>query len=152
MRQRHIDCLCGLFFFVLGAVLLHQLSTVPHEGRLFPASVLILIMACAAVLAARGGIALLRGRGLEGAFSFFDQIMPHKWFIVVGTFACYTIFAMEISFLLGTFLMSALTPLLLTGYKGKKQILVFLAFSSGITLVFYIFFIRILHFNFPALF
>lgn len=151
MRHHHVDCVSGVSLLGLCSVLLWQLNDVPYEGRLFPVSVLVLLMGCSVWLALRGVLALVRDRGGDQLFSFFGQVAPRIWFIVVGVFIGYTIFAMNISFLLGTFIVGFLIPTLLTGRPECKKMLMFLIFSSGMTAFFHIFFIRILHFNFPSL-
>ncbi len=57
---------------------------------------------------------------------------------------------MNASFLCGTFVFAGLMPVFLEWPPRRKGWIVALLYTSGLTLFFDVFFIRIMHFNFPA--
>lgn len=148
MRAAHADCLCALLLLGACPILCWEMRDVPWEGQVFPLAVIALLAGCALALGVRG-LLLLR-RGLGDPFRFFGEVSPRKWLVIVLAFCAYVLFAMNASFLCGTFAFAAALPLFLEWPPRGRAWLVAVLYSAGLTLFFYIFFIRIMHFNFPA--
>lgn len=148
MRAAHADCLCALLLLGACPILCWEMRDVPWEGQVFPLAVIALLGACAVALGIRG-LRRLRS-GLGEPFRFFGEVSPKKWLVIVLAFCAYVLFAMNASFLCGTFAFAAALPLFLEWPPRGRAWLVAVLYSAGLTLFFYIFFIRIMHFNFPA--
>lgn len=148
MRAAHADCLCALMLLGACPVLCWEMREVPWEGQVFPLALIALLGACAMALGIRGLLRLRRCP--DGPFRFFGEISPQKWLIIVLAFCAYVVFAMNASFLCGTFVFAGLMPVFLEWPPRRKSWIVALLYTSGLTLFFYVFFIRIMHFNFPA--
>lgn len=148
MRAAHADLLCALIILGACPVLCWEMRDVPWEGQVFPIGVIVLLALCALALGIRGWRRLRQGTG--EAFRFFGEVSPQKWLVIVLAFCAYVLFAMNASFLCGTFVFAAALPVFLEWPPTMRAWLVALVYSAALTLFFYVFFIRIMHFNFPA--
>lgn len=148
MRVAHADCLCAALLLAACPILCWEMRDVPWEGQVFPLAVIGLLGACMVGLLVRG----LRGlrKKTDALFRFFCEVSPQKWLVIVLAFCAYVLFSMNASFLCGTFAFAALMPVFLEWPPQARNWLVAAVYSAGLTLFFYIFFIRIMHFNFPS--
>lgn len=127
-----------------------EMRDVPWEGQVFPVAAIALLALCALALGIRG---LLKIKKCPGdLFKFFGDVAPQKWLVIVFVFSFYVLFAMLVSFLVGTFLFALFMPLFLENTLRIKNILAVFVFSSGLTLFFHFFFIKLMHINFPGIF
>lgn len=148
MRLAQADFICALALLVICIILFMELQEVPWEGQVFPVGIVCLLGICGTGLGFRAWRSRLNCTG--PAIHFFGDVSPRKWLIITAAFSVYVLFSMNISFLCGTFIFAFIMPVFLEYSSRARQW--FTAFCYSITLVgcFYIFFIRIMHFNFPA--
>ena len=133
-----------------GLVLFREISVVPFEGRIFPQFLIGLLMAGGLLLGIRGLLALRRNDSKP--FRFFGDMSPTRWTMVVCLFLGYVLFSMNLSFLCGTFLIAFILPMMLENVISLKKAIVSGIYAAGLTLFFYVLFIRIMHFQFESFF
>ena len=145
MNARVADFIIAALISLGSIFLLGQLKDIPREGYIFPGILLYGMIFCSAILFFR---ALLKS-GSKKTIHVFKDVPFGKWMVVVTIFILYVIGIFHIGFFTSTFLVSSAITLVLSGEHWKKAIFGNLVFAITLTIIFYLFFVKLMMVRFP---
>lgn len=145
MRARTVDFIIAAVIIAFSIFLLRQLEGIPREGYIFPSILLYGMIGCSIIIFIR---AWVKGSRTDKIYVFKD-VPVARWLTVVSIFILYVIGMFHLGFFTSTFLAAMAIVTVLSTDRKPKTLLINFIFSGSLTVIFYLFFVKLMMVRFP---
>lgn len=145
MSSRTADFITAAVIIVFSILLLGQLKGIPREGYIFPSILLYGMIACSIIIIIR---AFLKGNRTD-KIHVFNNVPVKRWLIVVSIFVLYVTGMFYVGFFSSTFFAAMAITSVLSADRRVRSLLINATFAILLTLIFYLFFVKLMMIRFP---